>query len=62
MSFEIVDITLEERTKFRKLLLENMAKGARNKELNNEPETAAAGSARTGTGQHGREETLSVPK
>ena len=29
MSFEIVDISLDERTKFRKLLLENMAKGAR---------------------------------
>ncbi len=62
MSFEIVDITLEERTKFRKLLLENMAKGARNKELNQEPESLAAGSARTGTAEQGREETLSVPK
>jgi hypothetical protein len=59
MSFEIVDITLEERTKFRKLLLENMAKSARNKELNDEPEAPAASSARTA---HGREETLSVPK
>jgi len=29
MSFEIVDISLDERTKFRKLLLENMAKGTR---------------------------------
>jgi hypothetical protein len=31
MSFEIVDMSLEERTKFRKLLLENMDKGARGK-------------------------------
>jgi hypothetical protein len=32
MAFEIVDIGLEERTKFRKLLLENMAKSTRHKE------------------------------
>ena len=32
MAFEIVDIGLEERTKFRKLLLENMAKNTRHKE------------------------------
>jgi hypothetical protein len=36
MSFEIVDIALEERTKFRKLLVENMVKGARNREGNQE--------------------------
>jgi hypothetical protein len=33
MSFEIVDISLEERTKFRKLLVENMVKGVKGKEL-----------------------------
>ena len=32
MSFEIVDIGLEERSKYRKLLLENLAKGAGNRE------------------------------
>jgi hypothetical protein len=32
MSFEIVDISLEERTKFRKLLVENMVKGPRKKD------------------------------
>lgn len=32
MSFEIVDIGMEERAKFRKLLQENMAKGTRSKE------------------------------
>jgi len=36
MSFEIVDIGMEERTKFRKLLVENMAKGTRNREAERE--------------------------
>ena len=58
MSFEIVDIGMEERTKFRKLLLENMAKGTRNKE-------AETGEMRsTGTGSPGREkaEKIAIPK
>jgi hypothetical protein len=62
MSFEIVDITLEERTKFRKLLLENMMKGARNRESKNEPEAESASAARDGAGEQGRRETLAVPK
>ncbi|MGB9433184.1 MAG: hypothetical protein WBQ89_13145 [Candidatus Acidiferrum sp.] len=58
MSFEIVDIGMEERTKFRKLLLENMAKGTRNKEA----ETGEMRSA--GTGSPGREkaERIAIPK
>ncbi len=42
MSFEIVDISLEERTKFRKLLVENMVKGGRQKELETSREAAGA--------------------
>jgi len=36
MSFEIVDIGMEERTRFRKLLVENMAKGAKAKAADRE--------------------------
>jgi hypothetical protein len=42
MSFEIVDIGLEERTKFRKLLVENMVKGTRNREAEQELRQSAA--------------------
>jgi hypothetical protein len=62
MSFEIVDITLEERTKFRKLLLENMMKGARNRESKNQPEAESASGARNGAGEQGKQESLAVPK
>jgi hypothetical protein len=40
MSFEIVDIGLEERTKFRKLLLENLIQEARNKEPEAAPQAS----------------------
>jgi hypothetical protein len=41
MSFEIVDIGMEERTKFRKILVENMVKGARKRESEGEPRQGA---------------------
>jgi hypothetical protein len=62
MSFEIVDITLEERTKFRKLLLENMVKAARNRDSKNEPEAQPASGAGNGTAERGGQESLAVPK
>jgi hypothetical protein len=58
MSFEIVDISLEERTKFRKLLLENMVKGPRNKE----PEAGAAGPLKPAGGAGPKVETRFVQK
>jgi hypothetical protein len=67
MSFEIVDISLEERTRFRKLLLENMARGPRNKENNSKENKDRPEAAETGTGGQranvpaGRE-ILVVPK
>jgi hypothetical protein len=67
MSFEIVDISLEERTRFRKLLLENMARGPRNKEKNskeskNRPEAAETGTGGQGASVPAGRETLVVPK
>jgi hypothetical protein len=67
MSFEIVDISLEERTRFRKLLLENMARGPRNKENNSKESKDRPEAAETGTGGQGASvpagrETLVVPK
>ncbi|MGC2765201.1 MAG: hypothetical protein WB607_06825 [Candidatus Acidiferrum sp.] len=67
MSFEIVDISLEERTRFRKLLLENMARGPRNKEKNSKESKDRPEAAETGTGGQGASvpagrETLIVPK
>jgi hypothetical protein len=67
MSFEIVDISLEERTRFRKLLLENMARGPRNKENNSKENKDRPEAAETGTGGQGASgpagrETLVVPK
>jgi hypothetical protein len=61
MSFEIVDITLEERTKFRKLLIENMVKGPRNKEAKKQPEAPEASAARPASATQGRP-VLIVPK
>jgi hypothetical protein len=61
MSFEIVDITLEERTKFRKLLIENMDKGPRNKEANKRPEGPEASAARPASATQGGA-VLAVPK
>ncbi len=60
MSFEIVDIGLEERTKFRKLLLENMAKGTRSKEQ--EAEAGAAGANPGRQGARPAKASLIVPK
>jgi hypothetical protein len=57
MSFEIVDITLEERTRFRKLLLENMARGPRNKENNSKENKDRPEAAETGN----RGQRASVP-
>ncbi len=67
MSFEIVDISLEERTRFRKLLLENMARGPRNKEKNSKESKDRPEAAETGTGGQGASvpagrESLVVPK
>jgi hypothetical protein len=67
MSFEIVDISLEERTRFRKLLLENMARGPRNKEKNskeskNRPEAAETGTGGQGASVPAGRESLVVPK
>jgi hypothetical protein len=61
MSFEIVDITLEERTKFRKLLIENMVKGPRNREAKKQPEAPEASAARPASTTQGRP-ALTVPK
>ena len=58
MSFEIVDIGMEERTKFRKLLLENMAKGTRNKEA----KTGEMRSVGTGSPRQEKAEKISIPK
>ena len=62
MSFEIVDIGMEERTKFRKFLLENMVKGARNKEARAAAEGKAALSEAQGTTAGQRAQSLRVPK
>ena len=58
MSFEIVDISLEERTKFRKVLLENMTKAARKKE----PESGDVAPEGYGSGLRPKTLTLPVPK
>jgi hypothetical protein len=52
MSFEIVDISLEERTKFRRLLQENMTKGPQSKEA--EPELEASPREARGTREAAR--------
>jgi hypothetical protein len=62
MSFEIVDMNLEERTRFRKLLLENMAKGARNKEPEAGRDVGGTSAGSQGTGARQQKEPLSVPK
>jgi hypothetical protein len=62
MSFEIVDIGMEERTKFRKFLLENMVKGARNKESQAAAEGKAGRSEAQGTAAGQRTQSLRVPK
>jgi hypothetical protein len=62
MSFEIVDIGMEERTKFRKFLLENMVKGARNKETQAAAEGKTARSEAQGTAAGQRAQSLRVPK
>lgn len=62
MSFEIVDIGMEERTKFRKFLLENMVKGARNKEAQAAAEGKAARSEAQGTAAGQRTQSLRMPK
>jgi hypothetical protein len=62
MSFEIVDIGMEERTKFRKFLLENMVKAARNKEVQAASEAQGTRSEAHGTAAGQRAQTLRVPK
>ncbi len=62
MSFEIVDIGMEERTKFRKFLLENMVKGARNKETQAAAEGKAGRSEAQGSAAGQRTQSLRVPK
>jgi hypothetical protein len=52
MSFEIVDISLEERTKFRKLLVENMVKGTPGKD--SEPAMAMDPGQNQGKGKAGK--------
>jgi hypothetical protein len=55
MSFEIVDIAMEERTKFRKLLVENMGKGKG-------PEPAGADLNAGGKGSGARSETTNIAR
>ncbi len=62
MSFEIVDMSLDERTKFRKLLVENMAKGARKKEERAKAEAGGAGPGKQAPGGTSRSDSVSVPK
>ena len=62
MSFEIVDIGMEERTKFRKFLLENMVKGARNKEAQAAAEGKVGRSEAQGSAAGQRAQSLRVPK
>jgi len=62
MSFEIVDIGLEERSKFRKLLVENIARGARNKEPQPEAEAGEKATAGPGIRARPRLENIPVPK
>jgi hypothetical protein len=62
MSFEIVDMSLEERSKFRKLLLENMAKVARGKEPQASPDKREKSTAAAGTGATPRSVNQRVPK
>lgn len=62
MSFEIVDIGMEERTKFRKFLLENMVNGARNKEAQAAAEGKAAHAEAQGPAAGQRTQSLRVPK
>jgi hypothetical protein len=59
MAFEIVDMSLEERTKFRKLLLENMNKTARNKPSRTVVEPGRKGHEKS---LRSREESLPVSK
>ena len=59
MSFEIVDMSLEERSKFRKLLLENIGKTTPNKSSQN---VVAPGGKRHEKSLRSKEESLSVPK
>jgi hypothetical protein len=62
MSFEIVDMSLEERAKFRKLLQENMAKGARNKEPEGGLDAGGASAGRHGTAARQQKGSPSVTK
>lgn len=59
MSFEIVDMSLEERTKFRKLLLDNMDKTAQKKSSQGAAEPGRKGHEKS---RRPREESLSVSK
>ena len=62
MSFEIVDMSLEERTRFRKLLLENMEKSARSKAGQTGGETGGAERKRHEKQAGSREESFPIPK
>ncbi len=62
MSFEIVDMGMEERTKFRKFLLENLVKGARNKEAQAAARGDVARPEPQGTPAGQRAQNLRVPK
>jgi hypothetical protein len=62
MSFEIVDMELEERAKFRKLLLENLAKGTSRKDTQEGMEAGGQGQGGDKIGTRGTAETRFVPK
>jgi hypothetical protein len=62
LSFEIVDISLEERSRFRKLLLQNMARSPRAKEQPNRRATGEPGPARADASVARPTETAVMPK
>ena len=62
MSFEIVDMELEERAKFRKLLLENLAKGTNHKDTPEEMEAGGQGQGGDKVGTWGPAETRFAAK
>ena len=64
MSFEIVDMGLEERAKFRKLLLENMVKGTKSKEPEGGQgaQRAKPGALQESRGTSARERQESLPQ
>jgi len=62
MSFEIVDMELEERARFRKLLLENLTRGTSSKEVQAAAKAAGEGPAGHKMGMQRSIETVRVPK